>query len=84
MTLPVEQVPVCNKSQAQYNELTNSVYVMLVNWLEANFILLDIPCDQGGVSLTATDRPTGRRTILPCYLPIAEWSSPGRTVRHCQ
>ena len=28
----------------------------------------------GGVSLTATDCPTGRRTILPCYLSIAEWS----------
>ena len=27
------------------------------------------------------DSPTGRRTIVPCYLSIAEWSDPGRTVR---
>ena len=25
----------------------------------------------GGVSLTATDRLTGRRTIVPCYLSLA-------------
>ena len=41
----------------------------------------------GGVSLTATDCPTGRRTILPCYLSIAEWSdarsdSPSLLVKH--
>ena len=35
----------------------------------------------GGVSLTATDRPTGRWTIVPCNLSIAEWSITGRTVR---
>ena len=29
---------------------------------------------QGYVSINTTDRPTGRRTILPCYLSIAEWS----------
>ena len=29
---------------------------------------------QGPVSISTTDCPTGRRTILPCYLPIAEWS----------
>ena len=29
---------------------------------------------QEAASLTATDRPTGRRTIVPCYLSIAEWS----------
>ena len=28
---------------------------------------------QGHVSIRTTDRPTGRRTILPCYLSIAEW-----------
>ena len=41
----------------------------------------------GCVSLTATDCPTGRRTILPCYLSIAEWSdarsdSPSLLVKH--
>ena len=30
--------------------------------------------DQGAVSLSTMDCPTGRRTILPCYLSIAEWS----------
>ena len=29
----------------------------------------------GAVSISITDRLTGRQTILPCYLSIAEWSS---------
>ena len=29
---------------------------------------------QGPVSINTTDHPTGRRTIVPCYLSIAEWS----------
>ena len=29
-------------------------------------------CLQGPVSISTTDCPTGRRTILPCYLSIAE------------
>ena len=33
--------------------------------------------DQGPVSLTATDCPTGRRTILPCYLSIGRMVRPG-------
>ena len=29
---------------------------------------------QGSVSISTTDCPTGRQTILPCYLSTAEWS----------
>ena len=36
-----------------------------------------------GVSLRATGRLAGRRTIDPCYLSIVEWSVAGRTVRPC-
>ena len=28
----------------------------------------------GDVSISMMDRPIGRRTIVPCYLSIAEWS----------
>ena len=33
------------------------------------------------VSRGTADRPTGRRTIVLCYLSIAEWTDPGQTVR---
>ena len=36
----------------------------------------------GTVSISMTYCPTGRGTIVSCYLSIAEWSVTGRTVRH--
>ena len=39
---------------------------------------------QRGVSLTVMDRPTGRWTIVPCYLSMAEWSITGPMVCQCR
>ena len=39
---------------------------------------------QRGVSLAVTDRPTGWRTIVPCYLSMAEWSVTGPMVCQCR
>ena len=59
-----------------HTRLTNGQYWFRL--IPAFLAPLPHPGRPGGRFISITDCPTGRRTILPCYLSIAEWSDPGR------